>query len=95
MWVHDPKHPGTPQDLHVTEAEKLHGMKADQTAAPGVSPLERVRCVGAGWDINIVKMLFGTIFRGNDASQPSPSGHVNALASGAEIFHLPRGTLRQ
>jgi site-specific DNA-cytosine methylase len=89
VWVHDPKHPGTPQDLHVTEAEKLHGMKADQTAAPGVSPLERIRCVGAGWDINIVKMLFGTIFRGNDAPQPSPSGHVNALASGAEIFHLP------
>ena len=58
----------------MTEAEKLYGLKADQTAAPGVSPLERIRCISAGWDINIVKMLFGTIFRGNDASQPSPSG---------------------
>ena len=46
-------------------------------------------CPPGSWDINIVKMLFGTIFRGNDAPQPSPSGHVNALASGAEIFHLP------
>jgi len=89
VWVHDPNHPGTPQDLHVTEAEKLHGMKADQTAAPGVTPLERIRCVGAGWDINIVKMLFRTIFKGNDAPQPSPSGDINALASGAEIFYLP------
>ena len=89
VWVHDPSHPGTPQDLHVTEAEKLHGMKADQTAAPGVSPLERIRCVGAGWDINIIKRLFGTIFKGNDAPQPSPAGHVKTLASGAETFHLP------
>ena len=89
VWVHDPSHPGTPQDLHVTEAEKLHGMKADQTAAPGLSPLDRIRRVGAGWDINVLKRLFGTIFKGNDAPQPSPAGHVKVLASGSETFHLP------
>ena len=71
VWVHDPNHPETPQDLHVTEAEKLYGMEADQTAAPGVSPLERIRCISAGWDINIVKMLFGTIFR-SDARYSQP-----------------------
>jgi hypothetical protein len=79
VWVHDPNLPETPQDLHVTEAEKLYGMKADQTAAPGVSSLERIRCISVGWDINIVKMLFGTIFKDNDSPQPSPSGHDNAL----------------
>jgi site-specific DNA-cytosine methylase len=89
VWVHDPSHPGTPQDLHVTEAEKLHGMKADQTAAPGVSPLERIRGVGAGWDINIIKRLFGVIFKGSDAPQPLPAGHVKVLDSGPETFKLP------
>ena len=89
VWVNDPNHPGVPQDLHVTEAEKLHGMKTDQTAAPGVSPLERIRCVGAGWDINVVKRLFGTIFRGNDAPQPSPTGNISTLDSEVEAIQLP------
>lgn len=61
-WVHDPKHPGHPQELHVTEAEKLHGLKPGSTAAPDATPLNRMRAIGGGWDLNIAIPLVKALF---------------------------------
>jgi hypothetical protein len=46
-----------PQQLRPEEAERLMGMEAGTTAGAGITPIMRMKCIGGGWDLNIVKML--------------------------------------
>ena len=39
------------QHLHAEEAERLMGYQTGATAGPGITPIDRLRCIGAGWDI--------------------------------------------
>lgn len=82
-WVHDPNHPGHPQELHVTEAEKLHGLKPGSTAAPDATPLDRMRAIGGGWDLHIavplMKALFGTNHQPINYASPLVSEKARGL----------------
>ena len=68
VWVHDTAHPGQPQELRVTEAEKLHGLEPGLTSAPGMTPLDRLKAIGGGWDIRIATQLFKALHQ----SPPKP-----------------------
>jgi len=61
VWVHDTAYPGQPQELRVIEAEKLHGMEPGATSAPGMTPLNRLKGIGGGWDIRIATQLFKSL----------------------------------
>jgi hypothetical protein len=71
-WRGDPDHPKADtrlpvlvddelydalQHLQPEEAEGLHGLRVGHTAAPGISALERLRCIGNGWDVIVTTML--------------------------------------
>ena len=45
------------QHVRPEEAEQLHGMKRGTTQGPGITAMMRLKCIGAGWDINITRML--------------------------------------
>jgi len=47
-----------PQHLRPTEAELLMGMPPDCTAGNALSARDRLKCIGNGWDMNVVEMLF-------------------------------------
>jgi hypothetical protein len=47
----------TPQHLRVHEAEKLMGIEPGRTAGQGVTPRQRLKGIGNGWDLNVVLML--------------------------------------
>ena len=68
VWVHDTAHPGQPQELRVTEAEKLHGLEPGLTSAPGMTPLDRLKGIGGGWDIRIATQIFKALHQ----SLPKP-----------------------
>ena len=72
VWVHDTASPGTPQELRVTEAEKLHGLEPGSTSAPGLTPLDRLKAIGGGWDIRIATQLFKALLQ----STPQPIGYA-------------------
>ena len=46
-----------PQHLRPHEAEKLMGMKPGTTEGPDITDLQRLECIGKGWDIDISTML--------------------------------------
>ena len=46
-----------PQQLRPEEAEALHGIPRGSTDGLGITSLMRLRCIGAGWDINITRMI--------------------------------------
>jgi site-specific DNA-cytosine methylase len=74
VWVHDAAFPGQPQELRITEAEKLLGMEPGTTSAPGLAPLDRLKAVGGGWDVRIATRLFKTLSQGS----PQPIGYTTA-----------------
>ena len=41
-----------PTDVFPEEAEQLMGMEKGTTAGEGITNIDRLRCIGAGWDIN-------------------------------------------
>jgi hypothetical protein len=47
----------TEQQLRVHEAEALMGMVPGCTAGRGVTPRQRLHCIGNGWDLNVVTMF--------------------------------------
>ena len=46
-----------PQHLHPEEAEELHGMLRGTTAGDGIQAIDRLHCIGGGWDLNIIEMF--------------------------------------
>ena len=46
-----------PVQLRAHEAEQLMGMKAGTTEGEGIAAIDRLRCIGAGWDIRVTSML--------------------------------------
>ena len=65
-WIGDPLHPvadtslpvlvddvqcNAPHHIRPEEAEGLQGIRFGRTAAPGVLPVDRLRRIGAGWDV--------------------------------------------
>ena len=46
-----------PQHIRVEEAEALHGYERGSTYGEGITPMMRLRAIGAGWDINVSRML--------------------------------------
>ena len=45
------------QQLRPHEAELLMGLKSGSTAGQGVTNLQRLTCIGNGWDLHVVKMF--------------------------------------
>ena len=45
------------QQLRPHEAELLMGLKAGSTAGNGASNLDRLSCIGNGWNLHVVKMF--------------------------------------
>jgi len=45
------------QQLRPHEAELLMGLKAGSTDGNGVSKLDRLSCIGNGWDLHVAKMF--------------------------------------
>ena len=60
--------------LRPDEAERLLGMPAGCTAAPGVSAAQRLTCIGNGWDIRTVARLLS-----NFRAVPVPPGERGML----------------
>ena len=71
-WTGDPDNPvadtGRPvlvndelydadQHLVPNEAERLHGLPVNCTAAPGATNLDRLKAIGHGWDVIVTSML--------------------------------------
>ena len=56
VLVFDEQH-DEPQHLHAEEAEGLMGMEAGTTAGEGITAIDRLRCIGAGWDIRVTSMV--------------------------------------
>ena len=46
-----------PTDVFPEEAEQLMGMEIGTTAGEGITNIDRLRCIGAGWDINVTSMI--------------------------------------
>ena len=46
-----------PQQLRPVEAERLMGMPANCTESADLTPLDRLRAIGNGWDVNVTTML--------------------------------------
>ena len=44
------------QQIRPHEAELLMGLKSGSTAGQGVTNLQRLTCIGNGWDLHVVKM---------------------------------------
>ena len=40
--------------LRVSEAERLHGLPGGGTEAPTVTPLDRLKAIGNGWDNHVM-----------------------------------------
>ena len=51
------------QHLRPHEAEKLHGLPPNCTAAPGLTSADRLRLIGGGWDVNVAKKPMAAIRR--------------------------------
>ena len=45
------------QHLKPNEAERLHGLPVNCTAAPGATNLDRLKAIGHGWDVIVTSML--------------------------------------
>ena len=45
------------QHLRPEEAERLMGYQTGATAGPGITAIDRLRCIGAGWDIRVTSMF--------------------------------------
>ena len=56
LLVNDINHK-TPQHLHPSEAEGLHGLPIGCTAGEGITNQQRLKCIGAGWDIPIISLF--------------------------------------
>ena len=56
LLIDDEQH-DDPQHLRPHEAEKLMGMPQDCTAGAGIGALLRLRSIGDGWDINVIRMF--------------------------------------
>ena len=68
-----------PQHVRPHEAEKLHGMASGTTHGAGITDELRLKCVGAGWDINVTKMFFKHL-------QPKSGEVTNSVMALAEVF---------
>mgnify|MGYP003308636151 CR=1 FL=1 len=65
IW--DDKTNGTiTHNLRINEAERLHHLDVDSTAAEGLKPIHRLKGVGNGWDRSIVERVMGYIFHPED-----------------------------
>jgi hypothetical protein len=72
-----------PQYIRPQEAERLHGMLTDTTAAPGVSNLQRLRCIGNGWDVIVTSLLLAQ----SNISRIRDANHSHAHACGTNSSH--------
>ena len=60
------------QHLRPEEAERLMGMEPGCTAGQGVTPRQRLKCIGNGWDHNVTVMLL----RYSSLSRLAPSSQT-------------------
>ena len=56
ILVSDTNHQ-SPQHLRAHEAEALHDIEKGRTEGQGVTPLQRLKCIGNGWDLRVVFMI--------------------------------------
>ena len=56
ILLHDVSHQHM-QHVRVQEAEPILGVPVDATAGGGVTPKDRLRCLGRGWDLRVTLML--------------------------------------
>ena len=71
-----------PQDLLPEEAELLHGFAPGTTAGDGISAIMRLRCLGGGYDMNVVRLILRP--RNSVPMQYLIEQQINTLKTGCD-----------
>jgi len=87
LRVQDEVCPGILQELRVSEAERLHGLPEGSTDGPTVTPLDRIRAIGAGWDNHVTKRLIQCLIGPRD-DQGKPIYHTVPLSAQHKIKEM-------